>query len=123
MKLLLAMSPTILLVVYAQLITKWRIGVLAGLMHESSPDRVARLFVYLKDPLIVTSYFAALAGSVAWVFVLEKYDVAMAFPIYVGLTVLAMAVCGAILFGEHVGAIRAFGIVLIIIGVALVSRN
>lgn len=122
MRLLLAMSPTIFLVVYAQLITKWRIGVLAGLMQES-PDRMARLFVYLKDPLIVTSYFAALAGSVAWVFVLEKYDVAMAFPIYVGLTVLAMAVCGAILFGEHVGGIRVFGIVLIILGVALVSRN
>src|SRR4051794_2725659 len=116
MKMLLAMSPTILLVIYAQLITKWRIGVLAGLMQDS-PDRLARFFVYLKDPLIVTAYFAALAGSVAWVFVVEKYDIAMVFPIYVGLTVLAMAVCGVVLFGENVGIERILGIVLIVAGV------
>ena len=121
MRLLLAMSPTILLVVYAQLITKWRIVVLTSQMLDA-PDRLARLFVYLKDPLIVTSYFAALGGSVAWVFVVEKYDIAMAFPIYVGLTVVAMAILGAVLFGEQLGVNRMIGVALIIAGVALVSQ-
>lgn len=121
MKMLIAMSPTILLVVYAQLVTKWRVTVLSGLMLDA-PDSLARLLVYLKDPLIVTSYFAALGGSVAWVFVVEKFDIAVAFPIYVGLTVVAMAIMGTLLFGEQLGISRMAGVALIIFGVALVSR-
>lgn len=122
MRLLLAMSPTILLVAYGQLVTKWRLGILSQLVSES-PDRLTRLLTYLKDPLIVSTYFAALAGSFAWVFVLEKYDVAIAFPIYVGLTVLAVAILGAMMLGEHVGPWRLVGLVLIVAGVALVSRS
>jgi multidrug transporter EmrE-like cation transporter len=122
MKLIFAMSPTILLVVYAQLITKWRIGVLSALSSDA-PDKLSRLMIYLKDPLILSTYLAALGGSAAWIFVVERYDIAIAFPVYVGLTVLAMALCGTLLFGEHIGMVRAFGIVMIVAGVALVSRS
>jgi len=122
MKLIFAMSPTILMVVYAQLITKWRIGALSALFLDA-PDKLSRLMIYLKDPLILSTYFAALGGSAAWIFVIERYDIAIAFPIYVGLTVLAMAICGTLLFGEHIGTVRAFGIIMIVAGVALVSRS
>lgn len=116
------MSPTILFVVYAQLITKWRIGVISEAI-QNSPDKISRLFIYLKDPLILSTYIAALAGSVAWIFVVEKYEIAVAFPIYVGLTVLLMAVSGSILFSEHITALRIIGMILIVLGVAFVSRT
>lgn len=122
MKLLFAMSPTILLVVYGQLMAKWRIVALAGAAPDSV-DRVGRLVMYLKDPLILSTYLAALGGSVAWIFVIERYDIAIAFPIYVGLTVLTMALCGVFLFGEQIGTMRALGIVMIVLGVALVSQS
>lgn len=122
MKLLLAMSPTIFFVVYAQLITKWRIGTLSVAI-QNSPDKLSRLYIYLSDPLILSTYLAALAGGVAWVFVVEKFEIAVAFPIYVGLTVLVMAICGSLLFSEHIGVSRIFGMVLIVLGVAFVSRT
>lgn len=121
MKMVFAMSPTIFLVVYSQLIVKWRITLLADLM-QGSPDRLARLLVYLKDPYIISSYAAALAGSVAWMFVVERYAVSIAFPIYVGLTICAVAIGGHFLFGESMSFAKLVAILLIAGGVIIGSR-
>lgn len=118
---ILAMSPTILLVVYAQLVTKWRVTALADSLGYAN-GKLERLFVYFADPLILSTYAAALGGSVAWIFVVERYEVAIAFPVYVGLTVLSVALIGALVFGEQINALRAAGILLIVLGVAIVSR-
>ena len=122
MKMLFAMSPTILLVVYGQLVTKWRIGLLSNAM-QGSPDYLARLFIYLQDPYILSSYAAALAGSAAWMFVVERYTIAIAFRIYVGLTVFAVALGGCLLFDEHLTSSRLVAILLIVAGVAIGSRS
>jgi multidrug transporter EmrE-like cation transporter len=122
MKMLFAMSPTILLVVYGQLVTKWRIGLLSDAM-PGSPDHLARLFIYLKDPYILSSYAAALAGSVAWMFVVERYSISIAFPIYVGITVFAVAIGGCLLFDEPLTSSRLVAILLIVAGVTIGSRS
>lgn len=121
MKLLLAMSPTIFLVVYGQLITKWRVGAIA----EGLPDGAGhwhRLFSYLMDPFILSAYVAALGGSIAWMFVVERFDLSLAFPIYVGLTIASVALVGVILFGEALSWRRVFSISLILAGVVIGSR-
>lgn len=118
---ILAMSPTILLVVYAQLVTKWRVTALADSLGHAN-GKWERLFVYLADPLILSTYAAALGGSVAWIFVVERYEVAIAFPVYVGLTVLSIALIGALVLGEQINVLRAAGILLIVLGVTIVSR-
>lgn len=110
------------MVIYAQFMTKWRIGVLAASL-EHTQDKWGRLLVYFSDPLILSTYVAALAGSVAWVFVVERYDIAIAFPVYVGLTVFSVALIGVFAFGEHINMVRAFGILLIVIGVALAGNS
>lgn len=122
MKMILAMSPTILLVVYGQLITKWRISVLAERL-EDVDGSIVRLFEYIKDPYIASSYIAALLGSAAWMFVVERYAISIAFPIYVGLTVLAVAIGGCLLFSEAITPMRGLAIALIVAGVAIGSRS
>lgn len=121
MKLLLAMLPTIALVVYSQLVTKWRVGSVA-LDLPADADRWVRLWSYLTDPWIVSTYAAALGGSVAWMFVVERHDLSVAFPVYVGLTVATVALAGMALFGEAMNWQRALSIALILAGVALGSR-
>ncbi len=121
MKMLFAMSPTILLVVYGQLVTKWRVGLLSEAM-QGSPNHLGRLAIYLQDPYILSSYAAALAGSAAWMFVVEKYAISIAFPIYVGLTVFAVAIGGCLFFDESLTGTKLVAILLIVAGVAIGSR-
>lgn len=121
MRLLLAISPTVLLLVYGQLVMKWRIQSLFA-NGEESVGRVSRLMIYFADPFILSAYLAALAGSVAWMFVVERYAISIAFPLYIGLTVVMVAIGGMVLFGEPVTASRALSIALIVIGVAIGSR-
>lgn len=121
MRMIVAMLPTILLVVYGQLVTKWRIEAISASLPES--DRWARLFHYLSDPLILSAYAAALGGSVGWMFVVERFDLSIAFPVYVGLTIITVALAGVWVFGETLSWQRGLSIVLILVGVALGSRG
>lgn len=122
MKMLVAMLPTVFLVVYSQLVTKWRIAALMGGM-SGAPDGASRLLVYLKDPLIVSAYMASFLASIAWMFVVEKFDISNAFPVYIGSIVLLVTLGGAFFFGESLSLQRVLAIVLIVIGVAIGSKS
>lgn len=122
MKLLLAIVPTVLLMVYGQLVIKWRVQSLFDAGNPAS-DGSSRLFVYLSDPLIISAYLTSLAASVTWMFVVERYAISIAFPLYIGLTVVAVAVGGVALFGEPVTGARLLSIALIVAGVAIGART
>jgi multidrug transporter EmrE-like cation transporter len=121
MKLLFAVLPTVMLVVYGQLISKWRIGHLFATVGSASGT--SRMLSYLSDPLILSSYAAALGGSVAWMFVVERQPISIAFPLYIGLTMLSVMVGSVALFGEHLSASRIIAILLIFAGVVLGTRG
>ena len=122
MKLLLAMSPTVFLVVYSQLITKWRVGSMQGGMRGAA-DGASRLMTYLKDPYIITAYLASFLASIAWIFVVEKYDISNAFPIYTGLIVFLVALGGLFFFQEEFTAQKVVAILLIILGVVIGGKG
>lgn len=122
MRLILAILPTILLVVYGQLIIKWRVAALSGVAHSASGP-LDRLAVYLMDPYILSAYAAALGGSMTWMFVVESYPVSLAFPLHIGLTVALVVLGGIWLFGEPITPARILAIALILTGVAIGSRS
>ena len=122
MKLILSLLSTVVLMVYSQLITKWRIAYLLDVLQHV-PGRLDRLFIYLNDTYILSCYLASLAASVAWMFVVEQNSISLVFPIYIGLTVLSV-VCGGILFfGEEMNTMRTLSVLFIVIGVALASQS
>jgi multidrug transporter EmrE-like cation transporter len=122
MRLILAILPTMLLVVYGQLIIKWRVGALADVASPASGS-LGRLASYLTDPYILSAYLAALASSMTWMFVVESYPVSLAFPLHIGLTVMAVVVGGIYLFGEPITAPRIVAVCLILAGIAIGSRS
>ena len=122
MRLILLMLPTIALVVYGQLIVKWRVAALAGAAQPGSGP-LDRLAVYLLDPYILSAYAAALGGSVTWMFVVESHAVSLAFPLYIGLSVALVVLGGIWLFGEPITPQRILAIALILAGVAIGSRS
>ena len=120
MKLLLAVTPTILLMAYSQLVSKWRVAALAEAGLPS--DGASRLVHYLTDPWIISSYLMGLLASIAWLYAIEKFPVSLAFPTYIGL-LFAVVTLGSMAFlREQVGGLQVLGIGLILAGVALVSR-
>lgn len=122
MKLLLTMFPTVVLGVYGQLMTKWRLVQIAQDV-QLSVSKWERIILYLRDPYILSSYLAALAGSIAWIFVAERYAISIAFPIYVGLTVLLVVIGGAVFFNERMTMLRILAILLIALGVAIGTQT
>ena len=122
MKLLMVMSPTVFFAVYGQLITKWRVeAMLSGM--TGTPDNASRLLIYFKDPYIISAYLASFIASILWIFVVEKYDISNAFPIYIGLTVLLVVVGGVLFFKELMTIQRLVAILLIVLGVAISSKG
>lgn len=122
MKLILAILPTMLLVVYGQLIIKWRVAALSNLANPADGP-LARLVSYLGDPYILSAYGAALAASMTWMFVLESYPLSLAFPLHIGLTVMAVVIGGIYLFGEPITAPRLLAVALILAGIVIGSRS
>ncbi|MFF0919841.1 hypothetical protein ACFYE8_09055 [Rhizobium leguminosarum] len=120
MKLLLAILPTVILTLYSQFITKWRVGVLAD--QVGSATVLTRVIRYLSDPFILSSYAMTLIASIAWFAVLERYELSLAYPIFIGVMFASVTVGGMIFFGEPVTAMRLFAILLIFAGIIAGTR-
>lgn len=121
MRLLIAIAPTVACIIYSQLMTKWRVVHLAESL-AGNKTLIGRLGVYLTDPLILSAYAVAFAASILWVFVVERYALSNAFPVYIGMVIVFVSLGGVLLFDEVLNIQKAFAIVLIIAGVYLVTR-
>jgi multidrug transporter EmrE-like cation transporter len=56
-------------------------------------------------------------------FVVESHPVSLAFPLHIGLTVIAVVAGGIYLFGEPMTAPRIVAVCLIVAGIAVGSRS
>lgn len=122
MKILFELLPTVLLVVYGQLIIKWRTVLMTG-SEGFAADRLGRLSAYMLDPYIISAYLAALASSMTWIFVIERHPLTLAFPLYIGLIVLMVFIAGIFMFDEQMTISRLAAVVLIVAGVYIGSRS
>lgn len=58
-----------------------------------------------------------------WFYVLMKFELSVAYPIAVGLTLAFSALGGVFILGELMTPLRVFGIAMIILGVVAVARS
>ncbi len=120
MKLLLAILPALALTLYGQIIAKWRVGQVVEQVSGLSP--VGRIIRYLLDPVIASAYLAALLASVSWFLVLERYELSVAYPIFVGLVFGSTILGSVIVLGEPLTATKLLSIALILAGVVIGAR-
>jgi|SRR5688572_9382230 len=121
MKLLMAVLPTILLTAYSQLVTKWRVAALAATSAQSMGVS-DRTFGYLIDPFIISAYVFSLLSSIAWLFVVERHPVSIAFPVYVGVLFGLVTLGSTLWLKESISIQHLVGLLLILVGVVVVSR-
>ena len=119
MRILLSVLPVSILMVYSQLIVKWRMN--TNWIEFSVKDNSwhNRLILYITDPYILSSYGASLLASFAWLFVISRLPLAVAFPIYQGLIVMLVILGSYSILGEDITGIKLLAICLILAGVIL----
>jgi drug/metabolite transporter (DMT)-like permease len=79
-------------------------------------------FTIMSAPLIWVGLIIYGTSLVAWLWVLSKIDVSVAYP-FVGLSFVLTAVMGAAFLHEHVSPLRMAGTLLVICGCVLIARS
>lgn len=112
----LTIVPVALLVAYSQLMVKYRATSIA---MDPGASWIRSVLRYLTDPWIASAYAAALIASFAWLFVVTRMPLTIAFPAYIGLTFILVALGGLIFLDEAVGPTRLVAMGLIFAGITL----
>lgn len=114
MKNFLLIFPVAALVAYSQVVVKVKAPV--GALHGSVFER---LYSYLTNVYILSAYLSALLASFAWLFVVTKLPLTVAFPAYIGVTFLMVCIGGWLFLDESFTTARVAAMLLIFIGVVL----
>ncbi len=122
MNLIVSVFPVVILVAYGQLVVKWRVVSLGGVVNTYG-SIIDRMIGYLSDPYIVSAYLAALLGSFVWLFILARLPLAIAFSVYQGLTFMIVVLGSGFLLNEPLSAAKLIGISLILIGIVIGIRQ
>ena len=120
MKMLLAILPTIMFTAYGQIIGKWRVTQLMASQENKLPFS-ERILSYITDPYIISAYVFSFLSSFAWLYVIEKYPVSIAFPTYIGILFVVVLIGSAFMLREPISTIQLIGIGLIMSGVLVAS--
>ena len=112
----LLILPIALLVTYSQLIVKWRTN---AEINALSSGLVERMLRFLADPVIFSAYGAALLASFAWLYVVTRLPLTVAFPVYIGVTFTMVLLGGWLLLGETMSVSKVVAVVLIMAGIVV----
>lgn len=122
LRLLAYVGPTVLLVVYSQLILKWRIPTF-GALPAGEFDKVVFLLKVLLDPYVASGFIAAFLGALAWMAAISKIPLSVGFPAYYGLTFVLVMLGSAWVLNEQINSLKLIGAGLILLGVAVGSMG
>ena len=116
MKTYLLILPIALLITYSQLIVKWRSKTTGDIIEAGFFQHLIR---FLTDPIVLSAYAAALVASFAWLYVVTRLPVTVAFPVYIGVTFAMVLFGGWYFLAESFSTTKLIAIALIMIGIVL----
>jgi drug/metabolite transporter (DMT)-like permease len=120
MSVYLLILTTTLCTIAGQLILKRAVTALKPLLDSGPIDF---LIGAAFSPLVIAALSLQVLGYVAWLFVLSKSQLSVAFALSGSSFYLLMAVASWYFFGERLGPFQWFGLVLISVGVVLVTLS
>lgn len=112
----LLILPIALLVSYSQIIIKWRT---ARIESPINAGFISKIINILLDPVILSAYVAALFASFAWLYVVTKLPLTIAFPLYIGVIIIFVMLGGWIFLSESITYTKILAIVLIFSGIVI----
>jgi drug/metabolite transporter (DMT)-like permease len=121
MSVYLLILTTTLCTIAGQLILKRAVTGLKPLLSQSGP--IDFLIGAALSPLVITALSLQVIGYVAWLFVLSKEQLSVAFALSGSSFYLLMAIASWHFFGERLGPSQWLGLLLISAGVVLVTAT
>lgn len=112
---------TIIFTVYSQLIMRWQVS-LAGTLPTDFIGKVYFVAHLFLNPWIMSSIFATLLAGVSWMLAMSRFEISYAYP-WISLNFLLMLFFGVALFDESFSLGKIFGTVLIVAGIAVLTRS
>lgn len=116
MKNYLLILPIALLVACSQILIKLRSDTVTRMPADGF---LQRLLNFASDPVVLTAYAAALLASFAWLYVVAKLPLTIAFPVYIGVTFLMVVAGGWLFLAETLSIQKLIAMLLILVGIAL----
>ena len=120
MKNWLLILPVALLVAYSQVVVKWWTLNNSGV---EKVDTVRALLAFVTDPMVISAYGAGLIGSFAWLVVLTRLPLSIAFPVYIGVTFILVVIGGSVFLAEAITPPKVCAILLILTGIAIGAKG
>jgi len=102
--------------------TALKMGVDKPGMAESATGILSVISLIFKSPLVLLGLAFYALGALAWIAVLSRLDLSVAYP-FLALNFVLVTLSGRFLLGETVPPLRWLGILVIIAGILLVAKS
>lgn len=94
-----------------------------GIGHSGAALKLTSLFLLiLKSPLIMIGLFLYGVGALAWIAVLSRLDLSVAYP-FLSLNFVLIALVSQLILGEAVPLMRWCGIGFICVGILVIAQS
>jgi drug/metabolite transporter (DMT)-like permease len=108
---------TIILLVYVQLILKFRSNVIGERM-ANDPSSLHYVINMLIDPFVITAMAASFLSLIAWLMAIRRTEIAQAYP-FVSLTFVLLPIGASIFLKEALSPLQILASFVIVAGVVL----
>jgi len=112
---------TVLLTVFGQLVFKWRMD-LKGEFPAGAVNKFQYIIWAYLDPWIISGFAAAFLASMFWSITLTKFELSFAYP-FTSLSFILVLFLSTLIFKEPFTINKLIGVLLIIGGLVVISRN
>ncbi|MEZ4867701.1 MAG: hypothetical protein R3C14_40625 [Caldilineaceae bacterium] len=99
-----------------------KLGVLEPHAATASGGIVTMIALILRSPLVLLGLALYGVGALAWIAVLSRFNLSLAYP-FLALNFVLIALVSQLLLGEAIPMLRWVGIGVICVGVILVGRS
>lgn len=89
----------------------------------SALSTLLQLSGLLKLPVFWISIATFIAANVLWLYIVSQQPISVAFPLQISLVLVMTTIVSVTVFSEQISPSRITGMILIIAGIVLVSRQ
>jgi drug/metabolite transporter (DMT)-like permease len=102
--------------------TAIKIGVSQPGATNATSDLLSLIALILRSPLILLGLALYGIGALAWIAVLSRIDLSVAYP-FLALNFVLVALVSAFVLGETIPVMRWVGILILCAGILIVARS
>ncbi len=104
-------------------IVKLRLNQLGALNLSSVKVVLSYVVTFIQAPAVVIGLVLFFVSPFLFAVALSRMEITVAFPVQLGLNFLLVLLLAVLFLGEHLTAVKLFGIAAIVLGIILLNRG